>query len=1203
MTSTFVPRVARIQIYDHSSTNSGYDNRVGLSENLWKELIEESIVDEDEFLRATLKPFTCVSITPTKETRKNPLNKNKEKSSDSSIFSSIITYGKCQPSEFKTSQDHVCYVSQDFAKQNVLYNGTVVEIYNASPVELEEVVLGALNSESYELSLRDPSVISNHLCTSPVPIVIRHGQIYHLQSSSTNASSFDFVVLMCNPVLQGVIADHTNCIITDMSEEFSRDSYEHEQESGHSTLELDNKNELLDQNILDPKDNFLLAFLDVSKQDQLNEEESNKASSNISSSSDEESSNSEVPAPSKHKFSPLILESPFPTNLLQPTPNEKDDSESRVLVNLKELVKLGLLSGSWVLVSGPKIEKTRMCKVYAVDVPASTEHPFPPAYITPVLYFNLDFDNVTSTSEKELYIQPIRRAQSAAPIAKSISVSRIASPYSTDRNIYNASINGLTKWFEDADRIVCEGDIIPILIDEEAARLRPQKTEGDIEELEDMDIATLPIKPNLIVYFKISMMKLKNNKNCFIYGYGRRVDPNNTRLVQTGMEHAKVPALKHYFNINTETPSFFHIDSTLTSPETPYSRLLNLISSCLHPNASSLNLTCTVLLHGPRGCGKKTIAKWVAERVGVHVYEVNCFEFAGETDSKTESSLRGKIDKAVTCSPCIFLLRHIDALAKKSATLETGQEPTISTVLQDSFKQLVENFQTIGYPVLVVGTTSNIEKVPASVIGCFRHEIIFEAPDEPSRLAILENLTRETPVAPDVSLPSLATQTAALVAKDLVDLLARAGLAALERVEKIVTKEKQALKDSDLIHAGIALTAADFDEALGKARASYSDSIGAPKIPNVTWDDVGGLASVKDDILDTIQLPLEHPELFATGMKKRSGILLYGPPGTGKTLLAKAVATSCSLNFFSVKGPELLNMYIGESEANVRRVFQRARDAKPCVIFFDELDSVAPKRGEKGDSGGVMDRIVSQLLAELDGMGQGGGSSDVFVIGATNRPDLLDPALLRPGRFDKLLYLGVSEDNETQLKIIQALTRKFRLHPSLDLRAVAESCPFNYTGADFYALCSDAMLKAMSRVAEAVEAKVVNLNAHPTPNLPIPITSQYYLNHLATPKDTLVEVTQEDFQRALQELIPSVSEKELEHYRMVQMGFTQQIEGKKIEKGISTMESPLSSNYSHGNNGQSSGYANHMNDGNSHSNVDVDNYNSVNKGKGKATAD
>lgn len=214
----------------------------------------------------------------------------------------------------------------------------------------------------------------------------------------------------------------------------------------------------------------------------------------------------------------------------------------------------------------------------------------------------------------------------------------------------------------------------------------------------------------------------------------------------------------------------------------------------------------------------------------------------------------------------------------------------------------------------------------------------------------------------------------------------------------IFSPSATAPSEDTLSIAGIALTGADFDVALSKARANYSESIGAPKIPNVTWDDVGGLASVKSDILDTIQLPLEHPELFSDGLKKRSGILLYGPPGTGKTLLAKAVATSCSLNFFSVKGPELLNMYIGESEANVRRVFQRARDAKPCVIFFDELDSVAPKRGNQGDSGGVMDRIVSQLLAELDGMAGSKEGTDVFVIGATNRPDLLDPALLRPGR-------------------------------------------------------------------------------------------------------------------------------------------------------------------------------------------------------------
>ena len=163
-------------------------------------------------------------------------------------------------------------------------------------------------------------------------------------------------------------------------------------------------------------------------------------------------------------------------------------------------------------------------------------------------------------------------------------------------------------------------------------------------------------------------------------------------------------------------------------------------------------------------------------------------------------------------------------------------------------------------------------------------------------------------------------------------------------------------------------------------------------------------------------------------------------------------------------------MYIGESEANVRRVFQRARDARPCVVFFDELDSVAPKRGAHGDSGGVMDRIVSQLLAELDGIASSSG--DVFVIGATNRPDLLDPALLRPGRFDRMLYLGVSDTHIAQLRILQALTRKFRLDPALDLASVARECPLNLTGADFYALCADALLKAMSRTAQEIDARI-----------------------------------------------------------------------------------------------------------------------------------
>ncbi|KAJ3113922.1 peroxisomal assembly protein [Phlyctochytrium bullatum] len=338
--------------------------------------------------------------------------------------------------------------------------------------------------------------------------------------------------------------------------------------------------------------------------------------------------------------------------------------------------------------------------------------------------------------------------------------------------------------------------------------------------------------------------------------------------------------------------------------------------------------------------------------------------------------------------------------------------------------------------------------------------------------------------------------------------------------------------------SGLLINSDDLTKALNSLRDSQKESLGAPKIPKVSWEDIGGLDHVKEAVKDTIELPLERPELFAKGVKKRSGrissdlhsylqgLLFYGPPGTGKTLVAKAVATSFSLNFLSVKGPELLNMYIGESEANVRRVFEKARDARPCVIFFDELDSVAPKRGEKGDSGGVMDRIVSQLLSELDSVNDGDGG-DVFVIGATNRPDLLDSALLRPGRFDKLLYLGVSDTYEKQENVLQALTR--------NLQDVARACPLTLTGADMYALCSDAMLKAINRTISGIDRDVGAYNR----TLPgeEQVSAQYYLEAIATNEQKAVVVTFEDFKAAITELKPSVSPSDLAHYARVQEKF------------------------------------------------------------------
>eukprot|EP00808_Paulinella_micropora_P020257 g16806.t1 len=303
----------------------------------------------------------------------------------------------------------------------------------------------------------------------------------------------------------------------------------------------------------------------------------------------------------------------------------------------------------------------------------------------------------------------------------------------------------------------------------------------------------------------------------------------------------------------------------------------------------------------------------------------------------------------------------------------------------------------------------------------------------------------------------------------------------------------------------------------------------AASIPNVRWEDVGGLAQVKKEIMELIELPLKAPHLLKSGLKQRSGILLYGPPGTGKTLIAKAVATESGLNFMSIKGPELLNMYIGESEKNVRDVFARAREATPCVLFFDELDSLAPARGQSGDSAGVMERVVSQLLSELDGVNK---AADVFVIGATNRPDLIDSALLRPGRLDRAVYLGLSETHEDQARILAALTRKFNLAQDVSLLEVAQRISLNATGADLYSLATDSMLRALQHKIDQVEGEAKRLRSD-QPNL----TARALLANMSA-QDRQVTVTQADFLDALKSLTPSLSQAELDHYKILQGQFS-----------------------------------------------------------------
>lgn len=779
----------------------------------------------------------------------------------------------------------------------------------------------------------------------------------------------------------------------------------------------------------------------------------------------------------------------------------------------------------------------------------------PTVYVPPILLSNLDGPKYVKLSPllpssghgstRGGLHQPSKSANKSPPVAKEVTLLKISTPLSSERSIQTALFAGLRRYFESKKRLVKSGDIVGISVDEGLGRAvfsaAKGPESGGIEDDLTSQLGYLPESASDenaasrkvgVAWFRVGQVVApppEEQDEEDPWGGVAIIDSSNTRMAQAGSMISRIPGTmgngwEYWLGVKTlprtsssvptshglvtELPKFF------VSPI--QSRVKELMTAATSPRAIQLGMPPVVILltSTQRHIGKSTLATRACADIGLHAFTVDAYDILTEggangSDVKTEAYLKARADRAFACgSSCTALvIKHIEVLtADRMIT---------------AMKEIVADSRVI------IATTTDVEKIPEGIRSLFSHELEMTAPEEKEREGILRNavIDRSIKISVDVDLAAVAVKTAALVAGDLVDVVERASIAKADRLEKLTQAANDRTPDTavgirDVQLAGgdaaRCVTKVDFDVAVEAARKNFADSIGAPKIPNVTWDDVGGLSNVKDAVMETIQLPLERPELFAKGMKKRSGILFYGPPGTGKTLLAKAIATEFSLNFFSVKGPELLNMYIGESEANVRRVFQRARDARPCVVFFDELDSVAPKRGNQGDSGGVMDRIVSQLLAELDGMSGGeenGGG--VFVIGATNRPDLLDSALLRPGRFDKMLYLGISDTHDKQAKILEALTRKFMLAPEVSLARVAERLPFTYTGADLYALCSDSMLKAITRQATAVDEKIKALPGGP-------VTTAYYFDHLASPDDISVMVTEQDFIEAQSELASSV---------------------------------------------------------------------------------
>merc|ERR1712100_596995 len=348
--------------------------------------------------------------------------------------------------------------------------------------------------------------------------------------------------------------------------------------------------------------------------------------------------------------------------------------------------------------------------------------------------------------------------------------------------------------------------------------------------------------------------------------------------------------------------------------------------------------------------------------------------------------------------------------------------------------------------------------------GRFDREIDIGVPDENGRLEVFRIHTRNMKLDEDVDPEAIARETHGFVGADMAALCTEAAMQCIREKMDLIDIEDDTI-DAEILNA-MAVTQDHFKHALTQSNpSSLRETV--VEIPNITWADIGGLVDVKKELRELVQYPVEHPEKFEKfGMPPSKGVLFYGPPGCGKTLLAKAVANECQANFISIKGPELLTMWFGESEANVREVFEKARQAAPCVLFFDELDSIAKSRGSSlGDGGGAGDRVMNQMLTEMDGVGS---KKNVFIIGATNRPDIIDPAIMRPGLLDQLLYIPLP-DQGSRVSILKANLKKSPLGPEVDLAFLA-SKTHGYSGADLTEICQRACKQAIrENIAKDIE--------------------------------------------------------------------------------------------------------------------------------------
>ncbi|NPA75509.1 MAG: CDC48 family AAA ATPase [Euryarchaeota archaeon] len=470
-----------------------------------------------------------------------------------------------------------------------------------------------------------------------------------------------------------------------------------------------------------------------------------------------------------------------------------------------------------------------------------------------------------------------------------------------------------------------------------------------------------------------------------------------------------------------------------------------------------------VLLHGPPGTGKTLIAKAVANESNASFFLINGPEIMSKFYGQSEQRLREIFKKAQDSAPSVIFIDEIDSIAPKREDVQGEVERRVVAQLLT----LMDGLRKRGH-VIVIGATNRVDALDPALRrpGRFDREIEIGIPDKKGRKEILQIHTRGMPIegdekARDKLLTEIAEMTHGFVGADLAALAREAAMNALRRYLPEIDLDKPVPTS---VLENMKVTRKDFKEALKKIDPSVLREV-MIEVPSVHWDDIGDLEEAKKILREAVEMPLKNPEKFKKmGIRPLRGVLLYGPQGTGKTLLAKAVATESEANFISVKGPEIMSKWVGESEKAIREIFKKARQSSPCIVFLDEIDAIAPRRGLHTSSGAT-DRIVNQLLTSMDGLTTLEG---VVVIAATNRPDIVDPALLRPGRFDRLLYIG-PPDEESRFKILKVHTKNMPLE-NVDLWEIARSTE-NFTGADLENLCREAGMAAIRDNSEKVRMK------------------------------------------------------------------------------------------------------------------------------------